>query len=128
MTQRVRLSSTGVPAGSVVSSIARLQHAFLTDRYSGSERTVALAREAFAVSLASGNEAAMASTRFALWQLGGPEADAALTDALQRAEAIGDLVLQARSLTYLATAARQRGDLTDARRWLDRVQPIATTA
>lgn len=107
---------------------SQLQHAFLTDRYTGSDATLQLARERHARSQSTGIDSAIASTSFALGFALLQRRDAGACDQLERAlenaSRIGDLELEARCLIYLAVEARLRGDAARVAGFLERVERV----
>jgi len=103
------------------------------DRYEVSEATIANVRAALAISQDAGNIGELAWVRFLLgmsllWRGDLDEAEERMLDALEAAEATGDVVHQSRCLTYLTILYRRRGQLDRVRDYGSRSLAVAQEA
>jgi len=104
-----------------------------SDRFAPSDTTLAHARAAFAALPSSASPEKRAPYQFALglhllWHGDLSEAETELRLALQLAEQIGDVTLQARCLTYLTTGHRRQGHAADVEANAHRALAVAESS
>ena len=103
------------------------------DRYRATEETIELARASLSASQELNNPSFIALSRFMLgfsllWRDELAEAQDALQSSLSLAERTGDVVLQARCLSFLTILSRRRGQVEDVRRYITPSLATATAA
>lgn len=127
------IEAHGTLAQQAAFSQRRGQLEFRRNRSVASDAALHYVKRSLDLYKAAGMEGNIPSAYFMIGfiQLWHDEPDAAvgaLQQALQRAEASGDISLQARSLAYLAIAQRRRDDLEKAEAFAVRTLDMATTA
>jgi predicted ATPase len=103
------------------------------DRYRATEETIDLARASLSASQELNNPSFIALAQFSLgfsflWRDELAEAQDALQSSLSLAERTGDVVLQARCLSFLTLLSRRRGQVEDVRRYISPSLAAATAA
>ena len=111
-----RMESFGAPLQQVEYYQLLARKAFLQGGFLGSEASRAAAAKALQAAQEAGDEGALLSTRFSyglqlLWSDDLEPAALVLSQALASARNMGNLLLEAQSLTYLTILERRRGDL-----------------
>ncbi len=106
---------------------------FRRNRSVATDEVVALAKAGLAAQIEAGNQAALPAAHFGvgfamLWHGDPQEAMEPLQTALHLAEQTGDVNLQARCLTYLTIAYRQRQQVEETRRCAARSLVVAAEA
>jgi adenylate cyclase len=103
------------------------------DRFVASDETMAHARASLAASQQTNNLSLVTMSQFqlgfsALWRDELDEAEEALQSSLSLAKRTGDVVLQARCLTYLTIVRRRCGQVDDVRQYVAHSLAAAETA
>jgi tetratricopeptide (TPR) repeat protein len=106
---------------------------FRRNRAVATPEMISLSRATLAIHQEIGNQAAIPAAQFGLgfallWHGDTEQAIAPLREALQLAEATGDISLQARCLSYLSIAYRQCGQMEETRRYAERTLEAAALA
>jgi class 3 adenylate cyclase len=120
----VRLHGTPRQEGDLEGLI--IQYLHRRDRYCPSEEVMRHALARFAAEIRVGNRGDVAWARFSLgfaylWNLDLAHAERELRAALDEAQLIGDVLLVARSITYLSVAVRRAGREAEVRDLTERV-------